>query len=76
MMGFRTSDGILLKDVNKSFGCDIYSIIPETIIKWKNKGMLIETESALMLSEDGRLFHSSFIIDIMNELENRKITLS
>ena len=76
MMGFRTSDGIDLHNINNIFSSDIYSIIPETIIKWKRKGMLLETESALMLSDRGRLFHSSFIIDIMNELENSKITLS
>ncbi len=76
MMGFRTSEGICREKIRNIFGFDLYGIIPETIIKWINREMLIKTEKNLVLSEKGRLFHSSFIIDIMNELENRKKKLS
>ena len=76
MMGFRTSGGINLENILKTFGADIYGIIPETIIKWTDKGMLQKTDTGLSLTGKGRLFHSSFILDIMDELERRKLPLS
>ena len=74
MMGFRTSEGIDTDLFSSSFSSDIYGIIPETIIKWINKGMLLKSDTNLTLTGRGRLFHSSFIIDIMNELEDKKNT--
>lgn len=76
MMGFRTADGIDKENINRIFGADIDGIIPETVLKWKNKGLLLKKTGSLALTEKGRLFHNSFLIDIMNELENRKTPLS
>ncbi len=76
MMGFRISDGITESDFTDIFGTDIYGIIPETIIKWIGKGMLKKGEGNLYLTDKGRLFHSSFIIDIMDELDKSKFSLS
>ena len=76
MMGFRTSEGINFENILDTFSTDIYGIIPETIIKWTEKGMLLKNDTGLSLTESGRLFHSSFILDIMNELERRKTPLS
>ncbi len=76
MMGFRTAEGINITAAESVLGYNIYSIIPETVIKWDDKGFIDSLEGRLSLTRKGRLFHSSFIIDIMNELDNRKLPLS
>jgi oxygen-independent coproporphyrinogen-3 oxidase len=70
MMGLRTNEGVNLFDIREFFGIDIEKILFPFINVWKNNGFLILDNHIMMLTNKGRYFHSSFMVDFMNAVDD------
>lgn len=69
MMGFRTKDGINLKEINSFFNIDIKKLLEPVISKWDKKGFITLDEHKIALNKKGRLFHTSFMLDVMDAVD-------
>ncbi len=72
MMGLRTKEGVNIAEIDSFFNIDLKKIVEPVISKWDKKGFINHESSNLALTSSGRYFHTSFMIDIMNSLENSK----
>lgn len=68
MMGFRFIDGPDAPLFEKRFGRKIDTLIPKTISRWRERGLV--SAKKLALTKEGLLFQSGFTRDAFRELEN------
>ncbi|MDR1903308.1 MAG: hypothetical protein LBQ88_13645 [Treponema sp.] len=70
LMGFRYIEGPDEKLFKKRFGYGIDGFIPQTLGKWRSKGLLENKKTAL--NREGRMLLNSFLVDCFRELEESR----
>jgi oxygen-independent coproporphyrinogen-3 oxidase len=69
MMGFRTIHGPDETLFEGRFHQPISDLIPQTLGRWRSRGLL--QENRLALTAEGLLLLNSFLVDAFQELEQR-----
>ena len=70
MMGFRTSIGVNLQEPGNFFDIDLKKVLEPVFFKWE--GFILVDGNRVALNKKGRYFHTSFMIDVMECIEQSK----